>query len=259
MGCGTGKTQTACALLNSVADADFVLWVAPLRTIDNLKAEITECDCKLPVVFYGVESIGMSDRIYLEVLNKVQAAKNVFIVVDESLKIKNLNARRTQRLIAIGKFCKYKLILNGTPITKNILDIYAQMLFLSPKILDKNFYKFRDDYCIYTRRYENGRPKDLLIKGYANVPHLLSLIEPYVYECSLDLPLKKSYQVKEWKMTEDERQKYDQLKTDLLASLEHETTIQILGILQKLHHSYCLAENKLTAIKNEITDKTIIY
>lgn len=140
MGCGTGKTQTAVSLINSIPGLDLVLWVAPLRTIENASKEIELCCSEYEFDFYGVESIGQSDRVYVEVLDKIDAAKCAAIVVDESIKIKNLRAKRTQRLLHMGERCEYKLILNGTPITKNILDIYAQMLFLSPKILDKNFF-----------------------------------------------------------------------------------------------------------------------
>ena len=260
MGCGTGKTQTAVSLINSVDDVSLVLWVAPLRTIENLKAEIALCGCHHPIEYYGVESIGQSDRIYLEVLEKVHAAGTVFMVVDESLKIKNLRAQRTKRLITIGSRAAYKLILNGTPVTKNILDIYAQMYFLSPKILDKNFYRFRDDYCCYKQKRKNGRVVETVITGYANVEHLLSIIEPYVYECSLDLPLTKRYGVKRWKMTPAEHDAYESLKIELLSQIEDEdSSVQILGMLQKLQHSYCLSEEKVRALEGEVDDKTLIF
>lgn len=260
MGCGTGKTQTAVSLVNSVDDVALVLWVAPLRTVENLKAEIAICGCRYPVEFYGVESIGQSDRIYLEALDKVQkAAGPVFMIVDESLKIKNMRAKRTKRLITIGSFATYKLILNGTPVTKNILDIYAQMYFLSPKILDKNFYKFRDDYCRYKQKRRGGHVIETIITGYANVPHLLSIIEPYVYECSLDLPLTKRYRVKKWRLTDNEREDYDDLKMSLLSQIDDDNGVQIMGVLQQLQHSYCISREKVRALDGEVDDKTIIF
>lgn len=260
MGCGTGKTQTAISLINSVPGCDLVLWIAPLRTIENLKSEIQKCDSIYPVTFYGIESIGQSNRTFLEVLNLVKNKTRVFIVVDESLKIKNLHAKRTQRLIQIGNYCEYKLILNGTPVTKNILDIYPQMLFLSPKILDKNFYKFRDDYCCYRQKKINGRIVQTFITGYANVEHLLSIIEPYVYECSLDLPLSRHYRVKRWEFTDTEAEEYYHLKMHLIDIMGNEyRSNEMLGLFQKLQHSYCLSENKIRALDGEIDDRTIIY
>ena len=152
---------------------------------------------------------------------------------------------------------EYKLILNGTPITKNILDIYAQMLFLSPKILDKNFFKFRDDYCVYSTEHRYGKPVRTYITGYTNVEHLLSIIEPYVYECSLDLPLAKKYRTLTWHMTETERFGYENLKCELIAAAEDD--FEILGAMQKLHHFYTLASEKVPLITPYVDDRTIIY
>lgn len=257
MGCGTGKTQTAVSLINSIPGLDLVLWVAPLRTIENASKEIELRCSEYEFDFYGVESIGQSDRVYVEVLDKIDAAKCAAIVVDESIKIKNLRAKRTQRLLHMGERCEYKLILNGTPITKNILDIYAQMLFLSPKILDKNFFKFRDDYCVYSTEHRYGKPVRTYITGYANVEHLLSIIEPYVYECSLDLPLAKKYRTLTWHMTETERFGYENLKCELIAAAEDD--FEILGAMQKLHHFYTLASEKVPLITPYVDDRTIIY
>lgn len=259
MGCGTGKTQTAVTLINSVDDINLVLWVAPLRTIKNLKDEISLCEPRYNITFYGVESIGQSDRIYLEVMTLIESHKRVFMIVDESIKIKNMKAKRTKRLLTLGDKAEYKLILNGTPVTKNILDIYAQMRFLSPKILDKNFWKFQDDYCIYKTEKIGWRCVRRWVIGYTNLDHLLSLIEPYVYECSLDLSLTKQYRTKMWSLSEDERIAYENLKTELFTYLNLDNTGEMLGVFQKLQHSYCLSKEKLKILNDIVDEKTIIY
>jgi SNF2 family DNA or RNA helicase len=46
--------------------------------------------------------------------------------------MKNFEAKRTQRMLTLGAMVEYKLILNGTPITKNVMDIWSQIHFLSP-------------------------------------------------------------------------------------------------------------------------------
>ncbi len=258
MGCGTGKTQTAITLINGTNDVDFVLWIAPLRTIDSIKEEIKLCDSRYDITFYGVESIGQSDRIFLEVLELAKSYERVFIVVDESLKIKNLKAKRTKRLIQIGNECEYKLILNGTPVTKNILDIYPQMMFLSPRILHRNFYQFRDDYCTYCQKRVNGIAKKTYITGFANIEHLLSLIEPYVYECSLDLSLKRNYKTVFWNMTPEEKEEYEMLKALLIEAAEDKDE-SILGIFQKLQHYYCLSKDKVNCLDGRVDESTIIF
>jgi hypothetical protein len=63
-------------------------------------------------------------------INKFPAWR-CFLIVDESIKMKNFEAKRTQRMLTLGAMVEYKLILNGTPITKNVMDIWSQIHFLS--------------------------------------------------------------------------------------------------------------------------------
>ena len=260
LGCGCGKTQTAVSLINTVDDVDLLLWVCPLQTKKNVADELAKCSCRYPVEIVGVESIGQSDRIFLETLNRISAAKKAFLIVDESIKIKNLNAKRTKRLMRIGEYAEYKLILNGTPITKNIVDIYAQMKFLSPKIMrNMSFYQFRDDYCHYKQWKKNGRVQKTVITGFANIDHLLSIIDPYIFQCSLDLGLSKQYKVLKWYMSPGEREAYQELKYDLFEKYSDFEDGAILAILSELQHSYCCSAEKFDVIEGLLDDRTMIY
>lgn len=259
MACGTGKTQAAISIIDTVEDVDMLLWVCPCQTKDNLQEELEKCGCRYQATVVGVESIGQSNRIFLEILAQVQAAKKAFIVVDESIKIKNMHAKRTRRLLKIAEYSEYRLILNGTPITRNITDIYAQMEFLSPKILDITWYRYRDRYCTYKQYKRNGVPYKTIITGYANVDHLLSIISPYVFQCSLNIPVKKNYHFRFWEMTISEQEEYEELKRELLNKTTEHGEPDILGILQKLQHSYCCCSDKFRELEKIITDKSIIY
>lgn len=261
LGCGCGKTQTAVSLINTVEDVDLLLWVCPLQTKKNVAEELAKCGCRYPAEIVGVESIGQSDRVYMETLNRIQAAKKAFLIVDESIKIKNMEAKRTKRLLQIGTHAEYKLILNGTPITKNIVDIYAQMQFLSPKIMrNMSFYQFRDDYCHYKQWRKNGRVTKTVITGFDNVDHLLSIIDPYIFQCSLDLGLSKYYKTLKWYMSEGERMTYEELKYDLFEKhFEQEKEGAILAILSELQHSYCCCDEKFDVIEGLLDDRTLVY
>lgn len=260
LGCGCGKTQTAVSLINTVDDVDLLLWVCPLQTKNNVIAELAKCGCRYPAEIYGVESIGQSNRVYMEVLNRIQAAKKAFLIVDESIKIKNMAAKRTKRLMEIGKYAEFKLILNGTPITKNIVDIYAQMQFLSPKIMrNMSYYQFRDSYCHYKQWKKNGRVKKTVITGFDNVDHLLSIIDPYIFQCSLDLGLSKQYRTLHWYMSPGERDAYEELKYNLFAEYAENEDNALLAVLSKLQHSYCCSAEKFDVIEGLIDEKTLIY
>ena len=146
MEAGVGKTRVALELVNSVKDIDLVVWIAPLKTITsgNVINEVARWGgFNSEVCYYGIESIQASDRIYLELRDRIEKAKNPFLICDESIKIKNFDAKRTKRLLDFSNLCEYKLILNGTPLSKNLLDLWSQMEFLSPKILNMQLVEFK--------------------------------------------------------------------------------------------------------------------
>lgn len=261
MACGTGKTQTAVALVNSVQDVDCLYWLCPCQVKENLQAELDKCGCMYPAHIIGIESIGCSDRIYLEELEYIKQFKKVFMVLDESIKIKNARAKRSKRILDLARHTEYRIILNGTPVTKNIMDIYTQMQFLSPKILPfKNWYKFRDSYCKTTTYKRGGVIQKTVITGYANVDHLLSLIKPYVFTCNLELKVDKKYHVLHWYLDYDEEEAYKELKSELFANYSEDTSdVNILAILQKLQHFYSCARNKWQLLDKYLTDKTIVF
>lgn len=261
MACGTGKTQTAVALVNSVEDVDCLYWLCPCQVKANLREELEKCGCRYPAHIIGIESIGCSDRIFLEELDYIKQFKRVFMVLDESIKIKNSRAKRSTRTLQLAQHAEYRIILNGTPVTKNIMDIYMQMQFLSPKILPfKNWYKFRDTYCMTTTYKKGGAIKKTVITGYANVDHLLSLIKPYVFTCNLELKVNKRYHVLHWYLDFDEEDAYKALKQELFADYSENTSdVNILAVLQKLQHSYACARNKWRLLDEYLTDKTIVF
>jgi SNF2 family DNA or RNA helicase len=275
MEAGTGKTRVAVELVRR-ANPDAVLWVGPYRTItpgNGLPSIISEIEkwggfgCQ--VKYTGIESIQSSDRIYLEMRKFCENAKNLYIIVDESLKIKNAEAKRTKRLLEIGKFAKYKLILSGTPITRNLLDIWSQMEFLSPKILNMPFAEFKNTFCEYTRITKRfGRYKKYtkeFITGYENIDYLYSLIRNYVYECNLSLRISQSYNTLNYTLDDNNREAYRRLKTEYLndEKLRWKNNNFFLELTQKMQHTYCCTENKFEVLDNLFNEidpsRTIIF
>lgn len=95
-----------------------------------------------PFEIVGYETISSSDRKYLGLLNLGKEYKKIFVVADESVFIKNDSSKRYGRILKLRDLSEYRLILNGTPITKDEWDIYNQMEFLSPKIFDMHRHEF---------------------------------------------------------------------------------------------------------------------
>lgn len=249
---GTGKTKVALDLIASKQHkVDYVLWICPCSLKSEIEAERKKWHADLKLDIVGCESIGSSDRIYLETLRKV-ACRKAFIVVDESLKIKNREAKRTSRILKLGEAAEYKLMLNGTPLSKNVLDLWSQMQFLSPKILQMSYNQFKDTYCEY---YIRGRLKGLVKKQH-NVEHLISKIEPYIFDAALELGKRKNYYDYTYRI--DNKEEYDELKLSYLQA----PIFDFMAISQVLQQYYCKSTEKAEIIKNlinGINEQVIVF
>lgn len=247
---GTGKTKVALDLINSKSNKiDYILWVCPFSIKNEIIKERDKWYPAMKIDVVGCETIGSSDRTYLEILKKVTTNKT-FIVVDESLKIKNINAKRTRRIIEFGGYAQYKLILNGTPITKNVIDLWAQMEFLSPKILKMSFNQFKNTYCEY---YIRGRLKGMVKKQH-NIEHLISLIEPYIFDCDLDIEAKKMYYNYFYDV---DMFQYSSLKNELLECITNIDFFVLTTKLQQFYTTY--KEEMLKELLGQINDQVIIF
>lgn len=268
MEAGTGKTRVALEIVNN-SPCDAVVWVCPLRTIQNTKDEIGKWGgFRIPSYYYGIESIQSSDRIYFELLDVIKRCDKPFVVVDESLKIKNAEAKRTKRMLDIGSMVEYKLILNGTPMSRNLMDMWAQMQFLSPLILNMTHRQFKDTFCEYTRITKRAGCKQYtkeFITGFENVDYLYSLIREYVYQCDLRLNISQNYHMRYYYISESEKDAYREIKERFLSDemLEWRNNNIFLEMTQKMQHSYCCSEDKIETARrifDEIPEsKTIVF
>lgn len=269
---GTGKTKIALDLMAYKAHkVGYILWICPCSLKGEIEQERQKWHPELMFDVVGCESLGSSDRIYLETLDKVKAGKS-FIIVDESLKIKNVSSKRTQRIIDLGDHAEYKLILNGTPISKNVADLWAQMEFLSPKILNMNKHDFDRRYVRYreigTGNVYNGKEITRKVpSGSKNVDNLIGLIAPYIFESKLEIESKKHYHTYSYGMTRDELEGYTRLKNELFFASESQDMKSLkdrdfYSITTQLQHYYCACEDhrvQLDRIINGIQGKVIVF
>ena len=272
---GEGKTLPTYRLINSVPEIDYILYLAPYNSVNppkgksGIREEIAKYGgFSVPHDFIGIESLSNSDRIYLQLRNKLQNARNPFIICDESLKIKNWDAKRTRRIVELGTLAQYKLILNGTPISRNLMDIWAQMEFLSPKILNMSLAQFKNIYCEYTtmiKRIGNITITREWINKYHNIDHLYSLIHHYIYEADLNIEVKEQYIDVDYKLDEKTREQYDYLKEKYLddEKLQAMNNNIFLEMTMKMQHIYSTCIDKLnvcnTIIKENQAEKIIVF
>lgn len=265
---GTGKTRAAMTLINSTPATD-CFWVGPLRTFPAVQAEMAKWGgMKMPTSCWGVESIGQSDRIYMNLLNEVEASRVPFIIVDESLKIKNADAKRTRRLLELSKRAEWKLVLNGTPVSKNLLDMWPQMEFLSPKILGMSLAEFKNTFCKWTKVTKRIGARSYskeFITGMENVDYLHSLIRHYVYECDLRLQIAQKWHTVPYCITPESREAYTAIKEDYLSdeTLEWKNNNIFLAMTTAMQMAYATDEGKMEALRRLMGDlpeeQTIIF
>ena len=242
MQAGTGKTQTAVGIINSREDIDKVLWFTPCQTKKNLKEELEKCSLKYEVEIVGIETLSNSKKTYFELLNKYSNCK-FFCVVDESIKIKNYCVR-TQRITTIGRKAKYRLILNGTPLSKNYLDLYNQFNFFK-----MNYNEFYNTFVIEKRIVKNRIIQKRWLEGFTNLDYLFSLISPFIYKSDLKLDIKKETKIVEYVAEDKVIEDYLILKEIFIEGIRTEDG-QLLGNLQKLQHSYAASLNKKEELRN---------
>ena len=254
---GTGKTKVALDLIASKASrVDYILWICPCSLKSEIEAERVKWHPELTLDIVGCESIGSSGRIYLQTLSKTKD-RRCFVVVDESLKIKNREAKRTERIIRIGESAEYKLILNGTPISQNYCDLWSQMQFLSPKILKMSYNQFFNTYCeYYTRGKMAGK-----IRRFVNVPHLIDKISPDVFEAKLDIETTKK---KETRIYHTNFLEYEEYKGEIFSEYYNEEKDDLnfyafSTLLQKFYTQNSDREKVISKLIEEINDKVVIF
>lgn len=251
---GTGKTKVALDLMASKAHkVDYLLWICPFSIKHEIEAEKEKWHPELEFDVVGVESLGQSDRIYLQTMKKMEN-KKCFIVVDESLKIKNIKAKRSQRVLKLGQMAEYKLILNGTPLSRNVLDLYTQMNFLSPKILDMSYLEYKNNYCEY---YVRGRLKGL-VKAQYNIEHLVSKIEPYIVDSDLDIEPKKEYH--DYRYSLKNYGAYEETKDKYLNLYDEMMDFDFYAMITELQRIYCRDKKEdLEWLIEKIKEPVIVF
>ena len=250
---GTGKTKVAIELID-YNNCDLLLYVAPFSTLKNIETELVKWEIKTSYKLIGYETISSSDAKYLNLLKELEN-KKVFVVADESIFIKNEETKRFKRLLNIRSKCEYALILNGTPITKNEWDLYNQMYFLSPLIINMNREQFLNTFfkkITYKKRGE--REKTFYKFSEVNAEQLHKMIEPYIFKCDLEFEKNESnnYIYVPYKNENDYYDKKEEKLKEYMQKGSSEIIINLLTSLTVISASYsCKNDELINYIKNK--------
>lgn len=182
MDMGVGKTRTALEILRARINENRrilrTLIIGPAAVLHNWRNEIAMYT-KIPLdrVFVLQGSIAEREKIVsvlpkesIFITNYEGFANSKFgnafiyhppefLILDEAHRVKGVSALRTKTLIKISDSMnnlpvKYRMMLTGTPVLNNELDLFAQYRILDGgKRLGKNFFQFRAQYFEDKNRY----------------------------------------------------------------------------------------------------------
>lgn len=153
------------------------------------------------------------------------------IICDESQRIKTHDAEQSKALHKLGDQARYKLILSGTPVQNNAIDIYSQYRFLDSTIFGENFYKFRNRYAVmggFNRKQIVGyKDLDGLIKKEHSIAFRITKNE------AIDLP-EQTFETRRVHFSKKEQDLYNCIKRDSYAELDSGGQITATTVLTKL-------------------------
>ena len=168
MGCG--KTRTAIAIAGAAYQKGAiqrVLVIAPTSVVSVWPKEIAEVadfkvTCKallgtkqqrirmiedlqaFPFKALKVAVINYESTWRDGLFEKLQEYDADLIICDESQRIKTHDAEQSKAIHKLGDQARYKLILSGTPVQNDAIDIWSQYRFLDASIFGRNFSQFRN-------------------------------------------------------------------------------------------------------------------
>lgn len=207
------------------------------------------------------------------------------MVIDESQRIKNIDAKRTAKAIKLGKLAASRRIASGTLIAdRGPLDTFAQFEFLAPGagLLGTNSYRaFAAEYAELLkadhpvmqeikRRADRRKPgmgkhtnpplikKDELGRPiYRNLEKLQRLMSPYTFrvlkrDC-LDLP-EKIYQTQYFDLTPAQQRVYEHIKENKRymrddGEIDAFTALTVLNKLRQVTSGFIMVEGEATELK----------
>lgn len=166
---GTGKTVTSLSVFEYLHEhnmCDKLLVVCLKCKINDWKNDI-EKELGSQINLLNVEVINF------ESIWRVKRAEyytnfvddRTMIIVDESHKMKTYTSKVTKYLLSLYDKTKYKLILTGTPQSKQYIDYYPQMKFIKAQDFDIPYKQWEKTFVVKDLDSFNGR-YFYIIKGY---------------------------------------------------------------------------------------------
>jgi len=137
------------------------------------------------------------------------------IVADESHFLRGYKSQRTKALLKLTKGTPRRIILSGTPSLGNPLHLWGQLSFLAPFIPGRNFFKYRQMFCVLERKFfYNSSKAAHLIVGFRNLDILNEKVTNVSIrkkkEDCLDLPKRQIIDIP-YSITKEQQKFYNEM------------------------------------------------
>ena len=124
------------------------------------------------------------------------------------------------------------------PLSQGVVDLYAQMRFLSPKILGyPSFYSFAANHLEYSDKFPG-----MIVRAH-NTKYIAAKIKPYIYQITkeecLNLPA-KLYETRYCSLTDSQRYHYEKVKDEVLDETKPDEwdSVAVFRLFTALQRSY---------------------
>ena len=241
---GLGKTATAYAeflILFSMNKVNSMIIICPQSLKKNWEVEAKKWGVDTPVTIWP-NKISTKDNFILtmnyealigkggEYLDSIMDYKIIYMVLDESIHVKNPRAKRTKRLINICKMAEYVRLMSGAPIVQSPLDLWGQMRCIG-ELVGYNPFAFRNHFCIM------GGYMNRQITGTRNEEELVKLIDLNAFRAKkidwADLP-ETLFTARDYEMEKGQFKCYEKMRKELVLQVKDEVIAAPMVITQMM-------------------------
>lgn len=242
---GLGKSLAALFEFNQLFLASKVsamIVICPNSIISTWKGEITKHGFPFNVVvkpdsirhisppcviLYNYESlIATAGKFIPDIL----ANHKTYMVLDESIQIKNHRSARWKAIRSWEKDVCYMRLLSGRPMVQSAMDLWTQLTLLRACISNSP-YAFRNRYCIM------GGWQGKVITGIQNKEALIEITAQVSFTATkrdwTNLP-DKLYTTREYEMTSNQKTLYKQMFDTMVAEITEDKAISVMHAVHKI-------------------------
>jgi hypothetical protein len=230
MKCRTGKTKIGVDLACQHVQAGHVqqvLWLCPVSVIPTARwqwGRFAQVDLAEPdrLRFFGTETLSACKRSrFGELMTWVLRAPTM-CVIDESHMIKTWTAKRSKRAERLAEACQVRGIMSGSPITRDIRDIFWPFF-----VLDRHILGYHSRYQFDRRHIEYSSKYPGLVARTMNEGYIVKRTRPFTYEYFPPDNAADTHQTLTVEMSEDQRRWYDWVKEKLIEKIKQSDEARI--------------------------------